>query len=341
MSVVHDIKKRDFPQVCSYRGREPIVCCTDCELVNDTSNVLVDNAGAHFFKTGKKAIDKCLEYMTTLNYNCNINHGLLKGLDPERNCYIYDKVVYLAAVGGVNALRLQYPHMALLGYGDDFSSAQWLCGGSVISDKYILTAGHCTKTNNLGPVSFVALGLLKRSDPPSMWQTYRVKRIIRHPQYNPPKRYHDIALLEVDNRIRFSASVLPACLDAGDNIVSFATATGWGALGPKQPLADTLQVVNVNEYTSEQCGVMYPPSRLLERGYDSTTQSCYGNKDQLMDTCQGDSGGPLQVSAVHGSCIYKIIGVTSFGKQCGLADNTGMYTRVAYYVPWIESIVWP
>lgn len=54
---------------------------------------------------------------------------------------------------------------------------------------------------------------------------------------------------------------------------------------------------------------------------------------------QGDSGGPLQIHRFK--CLYTVIGITSYGKDCGIPGSAGMYTRVSYYVPWIESIVWP
>lgn len=56
---------------------------------------------------------------------------------------------------------------------------------------------------------------------------------------------------------------------------------------------------------------------------------------------QGDSGGPLQVTSNENKCIYKIVGITSFGKFCGERNAPGVYTRVSSFVPWIESIVWP
>lgn len=39
--------------------------------------------------------------------------------------------------------------------------------------------------------------------------------------------------------------------------------------------------------------------------------------------------------------VYYIIGVTSFGKACGIAGSPGIYTKVYNYLSWIESIVWP
>lgn len=55
---------------------------------------------------------------------------------------------------------------------------------------------------------------------------------------------------------------------------------------------------------------------------------------------QGDSGGPLQTLTRHSKCMYELVGITSFGKLCG-TGLPAIYTRVSYYVDWIEDIVWP
>ncbi|KAF2897956.1 hypothetical protein ILUMI_08219, partial [Ignelater luminosus] len=54
----------------------------------------------------------------------------------------------------------------------------------------------------------------------------------------------------------------------------------------------------------------------------------------------GDSGGPLQIRNSNNSLQFYVIGVTSFGKGCGVQNIPGVYTRVSNYVPWIESVVW-
>jgi secreted trypsin-like serine protease len=36
-----------------------------------------------------------------------------------------------------------------------------------------------------------------------------------------------------------------------------------------------------------------------------------------------------------------VVGVTSFGRFCGFKNSPAIYTKVAHYLPWIESIVWP
>ena len=52
------------------------------------------------------------------------------------------------------------------------------------------------------------------------------------------------------------------------------------------------------------------------------------------DSCQGDSGGPLTYKSGD---QHVLIGDVSFGNQCALAGNYGVYGRISYYRSWIES----
>lgn len=68
---------------------------------------------------------------------------------------------------------------------------------------------------------------------------------------------------------------------------------------------------------------------------------CAGDPQHVKDTCQGDSGGPIQVTRwIDNLLMYRVIGITSFGKRCASA-TPGVYTRVSEYLDWIESVVWP
>ncbi|CAH0730377.1 unnamed protein product, partial [Brenthis ino] len=231
---------------------------------------------------------------------------------------------------------------ALLGYGKTESSSQWLCGGTIISERYILTAGHCTSSRDFGNVTYARTALQRRTEPINSLRTYKIKNIIKHPEYNPPHRYNDIALLEVDRDMQLDQFAVPACLDLGSpNTYDRALASGWGATKNRGSNADELQKVVLEKFSTGECSELFPSMRLMVNGFDEKTQICYGDKNMSKDTCQGDSGGPLQLKHKQINCMYTVIGVTSFGRACGYIGEPGIYTRVAAYVPWIESVVWP
>lgn len=68
---------------------------------------------------------------------------------------------------------------------------------------------------------------------------------------------------------------------------------------------------------------------------------CAADPNRMSDTCKGDSGGPLQI-VHHRYSLSTVVGVVSSGLPCGSSSTfPGIYTRVAIFVDWIESYVWP
>lgn len=68
-------------------------------------------------------------------------------------------------------------------------------------------------------------------------------------------------------------------------------------------------------------------------------QYCAHDPIENKDSCQGDSGGPLQTIRSFSNPV-KVVGIVSFGISCG-SKLPGIYTRVANYIEWIGSHVWP
>ena len=63
-----------------------------------------------------------------------------------------------------------------------------------------------------------------------------------------------------------------------------------------------------------------------------------GNLDGGKDTCQGDSGGPLYYSdTINSASKFVLAGITSYGYKCAQAGFPGIYTRVSYYIDWIND----
>lgn len=105
--------------------------------------------------------------------------------------------------------------------------------------------------------------------------------------------------------------------------------------------------VNLTTVAIDKCNESFAANNLLAinrrlpQGIISTQYCATGKENvltkQIGDTCQGDSGGPLQIIEDD---KFQLVGVTSFGNGCG-SNTPSVYTRVARYIEWIESVVWP
>ncbi|XP_026489758.2 serine protease snake-like [Vanessa tameamea] len=373
-SAVDDIKnRRGNPSVCSFLGPDTIVCCVDKHspttyrptvattstkrpdptkeyvppvydyVMNGDADASLDEceaipANMTAKKTGQKAWDKCIEYQHKLVYPCERAVALAGKMGRGNKCK-HNAVDLI--VGGVPAAFNEFPHMVLLGYEKN-DVMFWLCGGTLLSERFILTAGHCTSSREFGKVKYARIGVLRRTDPLDPSRFYKIQNVIKHSDYLPPMKYNDIALLETDREMQLDELAVPACLDVGaPNAYGSAQAAGWGATLNRGATADQLQKVILEKFSTPECAEVFPPERKLPNGFDENTQICYGDKYMSKDTCQGDSGGPLHLKHRQIHCMYTVVGVTSYGRACGVAGEPGIYSRVAAYVPWIESIVWP
>lgn len=88
--------------------------------------------------------------------------------------------------------------MSAIGWRRSNNKTDWLCGGSLISEKFVLSAAHCASLGGRGP-DVVRIGDqdLNADERGIFPQEIIIENIVVHPEYKNPIKYHDIALFEL------------------------------------------------------------------------------------------------------------------------------------------------
>ncbi|MFN8847663.1 MAG: S1 family serine peptidase [Bdellovibrionales bacterium] len=226
-------------------------------------------------------------------------------------------------VGGEDATRGEFPFIVSLQSGSHF------CGGSLISDEWVLTAAHCVGGSGFKVV--VGLHNLKESQGS---ETFRTTQVIPHPQYNRSTMDYDYALVKLNAKSTFKPVAInetEISLPSSETTVDTVTA-GWGYVKEGAwRLSDILQKVTVPLVPYEECNKSY-------NGEITERMLCAGLKEGGKDSCQGDSGGPLLVhDYVRDEPV--LAGVVSWGIGCARPEKYGVYSKVNAVTEWILNTI--
>jgi trypsin len=228
-------------------------------------------------------------------------------------------------VGGEKTDIKQHPWQVALNIKR--SDGTYLCGGSIIAQKWVLSAAHCfypaspsdTTKAKAGATNYITGGT---------WT--QIERVVVHEKYNPKTQENDLALLKLKSAP--GGRVIPLA-DAAVEVPlgQPLEVTGWGATSEGGDAARDLLKATVPYVENAVCND--PKSY---NGGILAGMMCAGHRDGGVDSCQGDSGGPLVWNTSDGPVL---VGVVSFGEGCARQLKYGVYTRVSSYRDWINRVV--
>ncbi|XP_055525973.1 chymotrypsinogen B-like isoform X2 [Wyeomyia smithii] len=252
-------------------------------------------------------------------------------------------------VNGVTTISAgQWPWHASIWHRVTRSTHVYVCGGSLLSELYLVTSGHCvSKDGNALNERLVSIqlgsirqNLLLNGFPV---QNLQVAEIFVHKDFVPRTFQADLALVALGTQVMVNEFVKPVCLPDAvatdkDIVGRQAVAVGFGQTESGDnsdvlrqlwmPVVDYLSCLESNR---EVFGMSLSAAVL-----------CAGNTNGST-VCNGDSGGGLFTQESDGRWVIR--GVTSFTAQRGWNDSScslsdyAAFVNVAHYGDWIKYVM--
>ncbi|XP_061721272.1 CLIP domain-containing serine protease HP8-like [Cydia pomonella] len=250
------------------------------------------------------------------------------------NCGIgeEDDIEYRIAGGDPVLGFNDFPWLIFISYQTQ-AGPRFQCGGSLISERYALTAAHCIK---------VALPLSVRIretdvDTTGPLTDIPIEEAILHPGYRrKPVVTDDIGLLRLKNPINlYFRNAGTICLPVTRDLQNQDIIALGAVIAQRR-----LLYVGVSIHSVEHCREQYNKYRTHGEEDKMINKIC--SDSNIKGNCRGVSGGPLMVWGPFGDHKRFIqYGLVSYGpSRCG-SLLPEVYTDVTKYMTWILNTIRP
>jgi hypothetical protein len=251
-------------------------------------------------------------------------------------------------VNGANAVANSWPSIANLflqtqAQIDAGSGMGSQCGGTIISEHWVLSAAHCC--DGMAQITSTFGQHVQSGSDAGEFQMQSAT-FFNHPDYGDSSdgsgQNTDYCLIKFASDIIASGSnsnTMIACLPSSEVVGGEACwVAGWGTTSYGGSISDTLLSVGVNIFSQEYCIANTESNALLPDDICAGIPDGDGNNqaDGGKDSCQGDSGGPL-ICPVDGKAT--LVGVVSRGAGCADPNTAGIYSSTHWANSWITTTI--
>ncbi|EOA94101.1 Putative serine protease UNQ9391/PRO34284, partial [Anas platyrhynchos] len=208
------------------------------------------------------------------------------------------------------------------------SNGKHICGGTMISALWILTAAHCF-ADEVPPDLTVVVGGINLDHP---LEEHKPDSLVIHENFDRTSMKHDIALIMLSSPVEFSNEKIPVCLPFMHDVDTWQHCwiAGWGATGAaaEESASHVLQKARMKLISRDKCLEHIPqlPENML----------CAELEGGERGTCQVDSGGPL-VCSYWNTMKWFQVGIISWEEDCTEKPSHEIYTSVYNYYGWIMT----
>ncbi|KAJ8709960.1 hypothetical protein PYW07_009326 [Mythimna separata] len=251
-----------------------------------------------------------------------------KNNDDSNIAWAFRSYAVRRIVGGMETTISMYPYNVAIS-----RNAKHWCGGSIVDEQWVLTAGHCLESAFDGDKRKLQPFIIRAGSSFHNRGGYqaRVNKVFFPRKYVPGNADFDYSLLRLDRPMPIGRNIavlnLP-CKDYQMKEDDILIVTGWGSTDESGygHIPDRLRFVPVPVMRLDDCQKSY-------RFYITPRMLCAGYATGGKDACNHDSGGPAVRDGV-------LLGIVSFGgKKCGDPRSPGVYSRVSEVTEWVEDTI--